>query len=238
MDKLHIITPVKDSIDLTLETIQSVMGSVIHTPFTYTIYNDRSTPENSARLQEAATTYGFELVNIAELTDNPSPNYGLVLQIAQVKALSERAGLLIIESDVVVDPESIQRLFDAAIERTNCGIAASVTVDSEGVINYPYLYAKKRKSGAYVEKKHLSFCCSLLTYQLLKGIDFALLDPNKHWYDTTISRQSREIGHTNYLFTNIPVLHRPHSSRPWKLLKYTNPWKYYWIKFTKGFDKI
>ncbi|MBR6465174.1 MAG: glycosyltransferase family 2 protein, partial [Bacteroidales bacterium] len=27
-------------------------------------------------------------------------------------------------------------------------------------------------------------------------------------------------------------------SRPWKLLKYKNPIKYYWIKFTKGMDKI
>jgi len=36
----------------------------------------------------------------------------------------------------------------------------------------------------------------------------------------------------------LTVWHRPHSSRPWKQLKYTNPLKYYWLKFTKGLDKI
>jgi len=40
------------------------------------------------------------------------------------------------------------------------------------------------------------------------------------------------------LLTNVPVLHLPHSSRPWKMLKYTNPLKYYWKKYTKGLDKI
>ena len=45
-------------------------------------------------------------------------------------------------------------------------------------------------------------------------------------------------GFHNYLFINLPVLHRPHGSRPWKKLKYTNPLKYYWLKYTKGLDKI
>jgi hypothetical protein len=34
------------------------------------------------------------------------------------------------------------------------------------------------------------------------------------------------------------VTHRPHASRPWKQLKYKNPLKYYWLKLTKGLDKI
>lgn len=35
-----------------------------------------------------------------------------------------------------------------------------------------------------------------------------------------------------------PVWHRPHGSRPWKQLKYSNPMKYYFFKFWKGLDKI
>ena len=34
------------------------------------------------------------------------------------------------------------------------------------------------------------------------------------------------------------VLHLPHSSRPWKRLKYTNPLLYYWRKITQRKDRI
>ena len=54
----------------------------------------------------------------------------------------------------------------------------------------------------------------------------------------TISHAAPALGLQNYLATDIPVVHRPHQSRPWKQLKYTNPLKYYWKKFTKGLDKI
>ena len=238
MEKINIITPVKDSIELTLETVRSIMSSNITTPFSYTIYNDCSTPENTARLEVAAKEYGINLVNIASITTNPSPNYRLILQLAQKQSLVEKAGLLIIESDVVLEKDAIQSLFDEAVIRTDCGIAAAVTVDDEGKINYPYLYAKNRKKGVYEERKHLSFCCSLLTLNFLQSYSFEKLNPEKHWHDTAISNESKKNGFKNYLFTNISVLHHPHSSRPWKMLKYTNPFKYYWTKYTKGFDKI
>ena len=48
MKELHIITPVKDSIDTTVETIDSIMASQLNWPFSYTIYNDYSTAENTA----------------------------------------------------------------------------------------------------------------------------------------------------------------------------------------------
>ena len=54
----------------------------------------------------------------------------------------------------------------------------------------------------------------------------------------TISHAAPALGLQNYLATDIPAVHRPHQSRPWKQLKYTNPLKYYWKKFTKGLDKI
>ncbi len=238
MNELHIITPVKDSIASTLLTIEAVMKSQLRVPFTYTVYNDFSTPENTLRLEQAAQEWGFRLVNLSELTSHPSPNYLLVLQTAQREALQADAALCIVESDVVVRPDTLQGLFDGASERSGTGIAASVTVNDEGEINYPYLYAQKWANQVVDTKKHCSFCCSLLTPALLQAFPFTQLNPEKNWFDVTISHESLRQGLHNYLFTTLPVIHRPHQSRPWKQLKYTNPLKYYWKKFTKGLDKI
>ena len=238
MKQLHIITPVKDSIELTLQTVRSVLSSGFTVPHHYYVYNDFSTEENTERLREASEQMGFELVNLSDLTDHPSPNYLLVLRVAQEKAIAAEAGLLIVESDVIVKKDTLQALFDGASARPDCGIAAAVTVDEHEAINYPYLYAKGREGQVFAEKKHLSFCCSLLTLPFLKAFDFHQLDPAKNWHDVTISHRSQEKGFTNYLFATLTVWHRPHSSRPWKQLKYSNPLKYYWLKFTKGLDKI
>ena len=238
MKRIHIITPVKDSIDSTLDTVRAIMSSDIKVPFTYTIYNDFSTPENTLRLEEATKEYGFQLVNLSDLTDHPSPNYLLVLQKTQQEAIEAEAGLLIVESDVTVQPNTLQSLFDGAIERKDCGMAAAITTDESGAINFPYLYAKGRKPKVYDEKKRFSFCCTLLTLDYLKAFDFHQLDASKNWFDVTISHESLNKGFHNYLFITLPVMHRPHGSRPWKQLKYTNPLKYYWLKFTKGLDKI
>ena len=127
MKCIHIITPVKDSIELTLQTVEAVMASGFQIPFTYTVYNDFSTEENTAKLQEASGRLGFELVNLAEITEHPSPNYLLVLQMAQQRAIEADAGLIIVESDVVVKKNTLQALFDGAMEREDCGIAAAVT---------------------------------------------------------------------------------------------------------------
>ena len=238
MRRLNIITPVKDSLSSTYETIEAILHSQIDVPHSFTIYNDRSTPANTAQLTKWAAEKGFRLVNIEDLTDHPSPNYLLVLQTARREALAEDAALAIVESDVVVDLQTLQRLYNGASERADCGIAAAVTVDDEGDINYPYEYARKMKRGVIDSKKHCSFCCSLLTPELLRRFDFDTLDPTKNWYDVTISHESVKAGLKNYLFTELQVIHRPHGSRPWKQLKYTNPLKYYWLKFTRGLDKI
>ena len=71
MKCIHIITPVKDSIDSTLETAKAILGSDIKVPYTYTIYNDFSTEENTKRLEEASKELGFRLVNLTDLTDHP-----------------------------------------------------------------------------------------------------------------------------------------------------------------------
>lgn len=238
MKKIHIITPVKDSINSTLETIKAIMDSRIEVEHTYTIYNDFSTPENTEKLRKASEKWGFRLVNLQDLTDHPSPNYLLVLQTARREALAEDAGLCIVESDVTVAPNTLQKLYEGAEARPNCGIAASVTVDEQGEINYPYLYAKGQENRVIDNKKHQSFCCSLLTPELMRRFDFGKLNPEKNWFDVTISHEALSAGLRNYLFTSLPVIHRPHQSRPWKQLKYKNPLKYYWLKFTKGLDKI
>lgn len=72
MNSLHIITSVKDSIDSTLKTIQAVLSSRLEPPHTFTVYNDFSTPENTARLEQAARELGFKLVNLSDLTSHPS----------------------------------------------------------------------------------------------------------------------------------------------------------------------
>ena len=63
-------------------------------------------------------------------------------------------------------------------------------MDEAGQINYPYLYAKGKEGQAFAEKKHLSFCCSLLTPRLLQAVDFHQLDPTKSWHDVTVSHRS------------------------------------------------
>lgn len=235
---LHIITPVKDSLDTTLATIESVMTSRISEPFTYTVYDDFSTPETSRRLDAEAKRWGLRVVHLSDITDHPSPNYLLVLRTARKEALDAGAHLCIVESDVTLRPDTLQSLLDGAAERPDCGIAAAVTVDESGAINYPYLHARGRENQVFATRKHCSFCCSLLTPELLRRFDFAALNPEKNWYDVTISHESITCGLQNYLFTSLPVLHRPHQSRPWKQLKYKNPILYYWKKFTKGLDKI
>lgn len=239
MKNLHIITPVKDSIESTIKTIEAVLQSKLDIPYTYTVYNDFSTPQNTELLEHYAATMGFELLNLADITDHPSPNYLLVLQMAQQRANKDNAALAIVESDVIVEPTTLQGLVTGSEDRDDCGIAASVTVDDLGEINYPYLFAKGYKKEVYTTDKHCSFCCSLLSERLLQRFDFKTLDPEKHWFDVHISHASLDLGLKNYLFCNYPVIHRPHSSRPWKQMKYKNPIKYYFLKYIlKRFDQI
>lgn len=236
MKKLLIITPVKDSIELTEKTIRSVMESFNKDAWNYVVYDDFSSDANAVRLDELSSELGFRVVHLKEVLTTPSPNYRFVLQMAQQEAISSDSHLVIVESDVVVNTDTFQRL--QSVLRDDVGLVAAITVDEKGEINFPYLFARKWKNVDVVTKKRFSFCCTLLTNNFLKSYDFALLDSTKNWYDVFISHKSIELGFQNILQMTNRVIHRPHSSRPWKLLKYTNPLKYYWIKYTKGFDKI
>ena len=238
MNKIHIITPIKDSIETTLRTIDSVFDSTSNIDSAYCIYNDFSSPETTIVLENEAEKKGFRLQNLCDLTNHPSPNYLLVLQLAQKEAIRDGAHLVIVESDVVIAKDTLEKMAESAAKLDHPGMIAAVTTDASGEINFPYLFAKGYKKGVIKTKKRLSFCCTLLTNDYLKLFDFNELDPTKSWYDVFISHKSIELGFNNYLITNLPVLHLPHSSRPWKHLKYTNPLKYYWRKFVINKDKI
>ena len=230
---LHVIMPVKDSMHTARQAIAALMqaGGV-----DLTVYNDFSTAETTAELTEMSRRLGFRLVNWADRTDHPSPNYRLTLQDAQRRALEAGAHLVIVESDVTVRPDTLARLQAAAAD--GVGMVAAVTVDTDGHVNFPYLYARRLRGTAVDTTKRLSFCCTLLTNALLRAYSFDQLDPTKQWYDVAISHRSITLGFRNRLLLDTQVLHQPHSSRPWKQLKYTNPLRYYWQKLTQKRDRI
>ena len=237
MTNLHIITPVKDSIVTALQTIEHIMASDT-SDFVYTVYDDYSSPETRQQLRSASEEKGFNLIHLHDLTEHPSPNYLLVLQHAQQQAIADNCPLLIVESDVLVQQNTVSQLLVLNNTLLKPGMIASVTVGEEGNVNFPYLYARRYKKLTQPTLKRLSFCCTLLNQEFLKKYDFRDLNPEKNWYDVFISRQSIAEGFSNYLAMNLPVIHMPHSSRPWKLEKYKNPLKYYWKKITLQRDKI
>lgn len=231
-----VITPVKDSLDTTLQTIKAVHeaeGNHHHI-----IYNDFSTPETKAILEKKQAEFGYELVNLEDITQTPSPNYRLVLQIAQQKAIDMNMPLVIIESDVIIRKDTLTRMLELSTQLKQCGMLGAITTDEQGAVNFPYLNFKNEKAEIADTSHSLSFCCTLLTTDMLKSFSFKELSSEKDWYDVFISRKSKSLGFHNYLATSLPVIHKPHSSRPWKQLKYTNPVKYYFRKFMNKKDRI
>jgi hypothetical protein len=235
MNKLHIVTPVKDSLEKTLQTIHSILDSEITVEFSYTVYNDFSTNETTEILKTESIKSGFTLVNLKEITMHPSPNYLMILQIAQQRANFEDAHLLIIESDVLVEKNTIQQLYDQVSALEKPGLIAAITTDVNGTVNFPYMYAAKFSKGVINTRKRLSFCCTLLTQSFLNKYNFDTLNPDKSWFDAFISHKSTELEFNNYLLTSMPVVHIQHSLYPWKHIKHTQPIKYYWKKLIAVF---
>ena len=223
--------PVKDSI----QTAEQAIRAIVESGYTLTVYDDHSTNDNAARLDTLRNELGIHVIHIGEHTDHPSPNYRWVLIDAQRECLDNHQDLIIVESDVIVRQSTISKLRKSLIPKA--GMIAAVTTDESGVINFPYEYAKRIKQDGVCSKR-FSFCCTLLTNELLHAYDFNGLDPDKNWYDVHISHMARKLGFENILQVSNPVLHLPHSSRPWKQLKYTNPLLYYWRKLVHGKDKI
>jgi hypothetical protein len=234
--KAIIVTPVKNALDNTLATIQKITKSNI--PVAHFVYNDFSEEETLLGLEKNKNEYGYTLINLSEILTTPSPNYKYVLQDAQRKALAANLPLIIVESDVEVAPATFEKMLNTLAENDNPGLIGAITVDENNEVNFPYLKFKNKKETLFTTDRSLSFCCTLFSPAFLKANDLMQLQDGKDWYDTSISQQAISLGFTNYILMNAPVLHKPHGSRPWKKLKYSNPIKYYFQKFIKGRDKI
>lgn len=229
--------PVKDSITIAERAIRTIVES----GHSVCVFDDNSTYENAQRLDELAVGLGIQVVHISDLTNHPSPNYRLVLQRAQQEAIANNQHLIIVESDVIIQRDTLKKM--AMEVQPGIGMVAAVTVDENNEYNFPYHYLRRLRyrclpKQTIATKKRFSFCCTLLTNELLQKADFQLLDPTKNWYDVTISHWSVQLGLRNLLMLGNPVLHFPHASRPWKRLKYTNPLLYYWRKITQKKDRI
>ncbi len=236
MPEAIIITPVKDSLNTTKQTIKAIAES--KGDFEYYVFNDFSLPETKLFLEEAKIEYQFHLIHLEDITTNPSPNYKLVLETAQKIAIEKQCPLIIIESDVIIKTDTIRELIQISNAKKDCGIVGAITVDNSGNYNFPYTF-ERIKSNEVIDTPHsLSFCCTLITSSLLQNFDFKNLSEKKDWFDVYISHQSKKLGYSNYLAKGVEVLHLPHSSRPWKNLKYKNPVLYYLKKFFYKRDRI
>jgi len=236
MNAALIITPVRDSIQTTLKTIESVSAS--EGKFEYIIYNDYSNSETKSILERNSSIYGYELVNIEDLTTNPPPNYRLILQLAQQKALAKKIPLIIVESDVIVTKNTLKELIFISETYKNSGMVGAITVNEKNEYNFPYNFEKKKSNEVVIAKHSLSFCCTLITIPFLMKFSFENLSAKKDWFDVYINQQVKKHGFVNLLAKNLEVFHQPHSSRPWKKLKYENPVLYYIGKYLKKRDRI
>lgn len=236
MSDALVITPVKDSFQTTLKTIESISTS--EGKFEFIIFNDFSNAETKSSLEINSRIYNYELVNIEDYTTNPPPNYRLILQLAQQKALEKEIPLIIVESDVIVTKNILKELISISESNKKSGLVGAITVNEKNEYNFPYTFEKKKSTEVVNAKHSLSFCCTLITVPLLMKFSFKNLPEKKDWFDVHISRQSKKYGFVNLLAKNLEVLHQPHSSRPWKKLKYKNPVLYYLEKYLKKRDRI
>jgi hypothetical protein len=234
---LVLITPVKDSLKTLCETVPAVV--LYNSNYEYFIYDDFSMTETRQWLDDNSAEFGYHVISLEKHTTKKSPNYRTILLMARELTLKKNAHLVIIESDVVVRPDTINSLNRLAGELPDAGMIGAVTVDYNGIVNFPYLYAATDcKKGTYVSGRTISFCCTLLTNNFLQKFDFEELPERSDWFDVPISKKSRALGFKNYISKDFPVLHHPHGSRPWKMMKYTNPVLYYLKKLIFRRDRI
>lgn len=236
MSEAIVITPVKDSPETTDKTIEAVCQS--DCDIDYFVFNDFSQSKTKQLLLKKQKKWNFNLIHLEDITTTPSPNYKLVLETAQKMAIEKKMPLIIVESDVIVKKDTLSRLLELAETKEKPGLIGAITVDEQNNYNFPYRF-EKTKSSYTVETPHsLSFCCTYLSLPFLESFNFKELSSKKDWYDVTISRQAKKAGFKNYLAKGIEVLHLPHSSRPWKNLKYSNPLLYYYKKLIHKRDRI
>lgn len=217
--------------------ISSLRANSLDIP--YFIFDDFSSKETRRWLEENSGKYGYQVIGLEKHTKKSSPNYRTTLILAQKIALQNGCHLAIVESDVFANHETILGLNKLADELADAGLVGSVTVDAAGEINFPYAFATAiDKPTIFASAKSVSFCCTVLSLRMLEKFDFNELPQNMDWFDVFISRKSRQLGLSNYVVKNLPVVHKPHSSRPWKHLKYKNPILYYLKKIIMHRDRI
>lgn len=237
MKNIIVVTPVKDSLETLKQTIRSIASSTARVE--HLIFDDFSTPETRQWMEEHTGEFGYRVIGLENHTTKKSPNYRTILILAREIALQKNANLVIIESDVVVNPNTIQGLNQLSDSFPDAGLIGAITVDKDGKINFPYLYALSDGNvGTYISEHSISFCCTLLTNQFLQQYNFDELPQSLDWFDVPITKKSRALGYSNYLSKELPVLHLPHGSRPWKMLKYKNPVLYYLKKIIFRRDRI
>ena len=157
MAQAIVITPVKDSLETTKTTIDAVTKSDVDVE--YYIFNDFSQPETKKYLDDAKEMRGFQVVHLEDVTTTPSPNYKLVLEMAQSKAIAHGVPLIIIESDVIVKPNTISQLLQVARTKKDAGMIAAITVDCDGNYNFPYLYEKRKSNETKIYFNVLTRLC-------------------------------------------------------------------------------
>ena len=232
-----LITPVKDSLKTAREIIISLRSENRDIP--YFIFDDYSSRETRRWLEGNSVRYGYKVIGLEKYVRKSSPNYRTTLIMARKMALENNSHLAIVESDVYAKPETIVALNQLADELTDAGLVGAVTVDHSGEINFPYNYATAiDKPLIFASAKSVSFCCTILTNSLLQKFDFNELPQKMDWFDVYLSKKSRQMGFSNYVVKSLPVVHQPHSSRPWKHLKYKNPLLYYIKKIITQRDRI
>jgi hypothetical protein len=236
MSEAIVITPVKDSPSTTKKTIEAVCQS--DCLLDYYVFNDFSGEHTKNLLTQLQKKWKFHLINLQDFTNHQPPNYNLVLQMAQKKAIEKQKPLIIVESDVVVNCGTISNLLKISENLHRPGLVGAITTDVEGNYNFPYNFEKTKNNQTINTHRSLSFCCTLLTLPFLESFSFYGLSQKKDWFDVTISRQAKKSGFQNYLAKGVEVLHMPHSSRPWKNLKYSNPALYYLKKIFQKRDRI
>lgn len=205
----------------------------------YYIFDDYSSRETKRWLEANASKYSYKIIHLSKHIKKSPPNYRTTLIMARKLALENDTHLAIVESDVYASSETIIELNRLADELPDAGMVGAVTVDASGEINFPYNFATAiDKPLIFASAKSVSFCCTILTKSLLEKFDFKDLPISNDWFDVYISKKSRQMGFSNYVVKSLPVLHKPHSSRPWKHLKYTNPLLYYAKKIISRRDRI
>ncbi len=234
LSDLLIVTPVKNSLATTIKTIEAV--SQYRSRNEYLIFNDNSDSETLTWLEENSNRLGYTLLHAQELTPEGSPNQRALL--IELQRRCRGRDILFVESDVIISQTTIPELLNAVNTLESPGLIGAVTVDVDGVPCFPHAHLKGKTGWVIELNSSISFCCTLLTHSFFSSFTASALSRKKEWFDIYLSKKARNSGYKNYILLNQKVFHRPHSSRPWKNLKYTHPIRYYLGKFFARRDRI